>query len=436
MQTNELVLQNSKMYTTNSANKKMRFSGVELLRIIAIFLICLCHAIQTSMNFVDYSPSLNFTKMLLQILFVSGQIGNVLFIICSAYFLVDSKKTKAEKAINLLFDSTLISIIIFTGFLIGGYSFSFEDSMRQFLPDLFEHNWFIPVYVLMYLVHPLLNIVINKMGKKVHFTFCFVVIVFYGLVGLILGDEMGVDKLTKFFMIYFIVAYMKLYCGDFANDRKKNVKWFLITFFLFWVLAFIDKLLPVWNSHLDRFISIDYWFSPFLLPMLLFLFNIFKSFQFKNKFINYLASCSLFVYVIHENILLRSYIRPQYYEYVLGLNPDMYFWWIMLCAVGMFIGGMILSIIYKETFHRLTVFLSKKTAQGFYKLRDFAYKKINKEEVLIQSAPATIQETPTHLENTQEKIGDIESSVDLENFEKQDTALPKNSPQDKKDETG
>ena len=27
----------------------------------------------------------------------SGQIGNVLFIICSAYFLVDSKKTKAEK---------------------------------------------------------------------------------------------------------------------------------------------------------------------------------------------------------------------------------------------------------------------------------------------------------------------------------------------------
>ena len=114
----------------------------------------------------------------------------------------------------------------------------------------------------------------------------------------------------------------------------------------------------------------------------------------------------------------------------------MYFWWIMLCAVGMFIGGMILSVIYKETFHRLTVFLSKKTAQGFYKLRDFAYKKINKEEVLIQSVPVTIQETPTHLENTQEKIGNIESSIGLENFEKQDIALSKNSPQNKKDETG
>ncbi len=364
--------------------KSVRLSGVELLKIIAIFLICLSHALQTSQSFVDYSPSYDIPKIILVILMNSGQIGNVLFIICSAYFLVDSKKTKAEKTFNLLMDSALISILIFSGFLIGGYSFSSEDWLRQFLPDLFENNWFIGIYVAMYVVHPFLNIIIHNISKKTHFTFCLCVFLFFGLLGFLLADEVAVGNLAKFFMLYFIVAYMKLYCGDFANNRKKNVVWFLIFFAIFCIVGVLDRIAPVWSPNFSRFVMLEYWFSPITLPMLLFLFNIFKSFQFKNKFINYLSSCSLFVYLFHENILLRTYIRPQYYQYVMGLNPDLYFWWIMLCAVSMFVGGMILSVIYKETLHRLTVYLSKKLAVGFYKLRDYIYSKIDKSNIHSQ----------------------------------------------------
>ena len=362
-------------------NKKMRDSGVELLRIIAILLICLSHSLDTSRSFIDYSATYEFGTNLLKILMASGQIGNVLFIICSAYFLIDSTKTKADKAFNLLFDSALISIIMFFGFMIGGYSFNFEDGLRQFLPDIFEHNWFIGIYVLMYIVHPLLNKVIYSMGQKAHFTFCFIIFVFFGILGLVLGDEIAVGNLAHFIMVYFIVAYMKLYCSDFANDRKKNIKWFLITLVIFFVVGFLDCFLPVWNSYLSRFVSMTYWFSPVFLPMLLFLFNIFRSFTFKSKIINYIASLSLFVYLIHENILIRGNIRPKFFEWAMGVNPNMYFWWVMLCTIISFVGGIILSIIYKETLHRFTAFASKKFANGVSKLRDLSYAKFHKNKV-------------------------------------------------------
>ncbi len=393
MDTNENVLDTK---VAISENKKMRFSGIEALRIIAIFLICLCHALDTSVYYVDYSPTLKFPIVLLRILMSSGQIGNVLFIICSAYFLLDSKKTKAEKAFNMLLDSTLISIFIFISFLISGYSFTLENWIRHFLPDLFEHNWFIGIYVLMYAIHPLLNTVIFHMNKKSLFTFCLAVFIFFGIPGVIFWDEIAAGNLAKFIMVYFITAYVKLYCSDFSNNRKKNIKWFFIFLGMFCAQGIIAKTMPILHPYLSRFMMLEYWFSPITLPMLFFLFNIFKSFKFQSKIVNYLASCSLFVYLFHENLLLKTITRPQYYQYVMTLNSKLYFWWIMLCAVGMFMGGMILSFIYKETFHRLTLYLSKKIAKCYYKFRDYIYFKFYKEELLSENTQS-LQENLTNL---------------------------------------
>ena len=103
----------------------------------------------------------------------------------------------------------------------------------------------------------------------------------------------------------------------------------------------------------------------------------------------------------------------------MGINPDLYFWWIMLCAVGMFIGGMILSVIYKETLHRLTNYLSKKLAIGFYKLRDFAFTKINKEELKFNNSSLITQENTNLNLNSQEINNNIEkdTKIDTTNLE-------------------
>lgn len=107
-----------------ASTQKTRFSGVELLKVIAIFLICISHAVQTSELFIDYSPTFDPAIVVLKIFRYFGQVGNIIFIISSCYFLFLSKsKTKFEKAINLLLDSCFISIILFAGIFGGGQAF-------------------------------------------------------------------------------------------------------------------------------------------------------------------------------------------------------------------------------------------------------------------------------------------------------------------------
>lgn len=351
----------------NATEKKERFSGIELLRIIAMFLICMSHAVQTGMNFIAYSNS-QVANVFLNLLGYAGQIGNIIFIVCSSYFLLDSTKTKTEKVFRLLFDSTLISIIIFLSFVISGYSFSFEIAIKQFLPDFYSNVWFIPIYALFYLIHPLLNTIINNWDKKSHFAFCLIVFVLYGLLGLT-SWGLDVNQLMGFVFIYFFVAYIKKYCNGLSNSQKKNTVGFVIFFVLFVGLALLKYFLSV------EWLTINQLYSPILLPMVICMFNLFKNMKFKSKFINYLASCSLFVYCFHENILLQYIIRPKFYEYVLSANPNLYFCWVMICGIGMFVLGYLISLAYKISLSKATSYLSNKFSIFILFLIDKVFKR-------------------------------------------------------------
>lgn len=349
---------------------KERFSGVELLRIIAIFLICISHAIQTSEKFLDYT-STSALIIILRLFRHFGQIGNILFIICSSYFLLDSKGIKLNKLLKILLDSMFISIIIFIFFVIFGYEFSLTETIKQIFPDFFSNMWFIPIYILLYLLHPILNAAINNISQKAYFLLCFVIFALYGILGFA-GWDTGISFLVDFIIIYFIVGYMKKYCTNFSNDKKKNFYFFLLFTLCFALLSVLRSLLKL------NFIVLDHSASPILIPALLCLFNVFKLMNLKSNKINYLASCSLFVYCIHENILLRSIIRPEYYNYVLSINPNLYFIWIILCGFGMFIGGYILSLLYKISFSKITSFISKKLSNFIEKIINKVYNKFCK----------------------------------------------------------
>ena len=157
----------------NKESETQRRGGVELLRIIAIFLICMSHAVQTARANNNFGNVIS--NITLEIMSNFGQIGNILFIICSSWFLVDSKKVKGEKVFKILLDSMAISVIILLSFIIVGYDFTFGEIIVNIFPDFYGLLWFIPTYVLFYMVHPLLNHIINSISKKTHFTFLFII---------------------------------------------------------------------------------------------------------------------------------------------------------------------------------------------------------------------------------------------------------------------
>lgn len=378
------MLENSTVVSEDkNAGRSARLSGVELLRIIAIFLICLSHAVQKSENFpdyLDYTYSLSAGIIILKIFRYSGQIGNILFIICSSYFLLDSKRTKKEKAFNLLLDSTFISILVLSGFLIAGHKFTAMEIVSHLLPDFFQNLWFIPVYAVFYVIHPLLNSAINAMTRKGYLALLIVVFFACALPKIFFNGTISSSPLMDFVILYFIVAYMKKYCNDFTLDRKKNAVVFCISAGTFIVCALIRSILGTKTDYFRTVFDVDSYYSPILIPALLSLFNLFHTSKFRSGAVNYLASCTLFVYCFHENFLYRRIIVPKYYAYFLGNWGNLYFLWIMALALINFVGGFILAIIYRETFHRLTKILSVKIGKAFDWLCDKLYKRTEKAE--------------------------------------------------------
>ena len=107
--------------------KKERESGIELYKVIAIFLIVLSHVIQTLTEpnyvlgigegtFINIATATTDLNVLLLALFrICGVLGNNMFFICSAWFLVNSnalfkelvdspqKRTEKTEEVSMIF---------------------------------------------------------------------------------------------------------------------------------------------------------------------------------------------------------------------------------------------------------------------------------------------------------------------------------------------
>lgn len=92
---------------------KKRESGIEFLKIIAIFLIVFSHVMQTlsqKNGYIDYSDYLIDLShstadpfyLMLSIMRYAGVFGNTIFFICSAWFLTKVFTVKKDRIIHLV----------------------------------------------------------------------------------------------------------------------------------------------------------------------------------------------------------------------------------------------------------------------------------------------------------------------------------------------
>ncbi len=342
--------------TAKPSIRHNRQSSIELLRIIAMLLICVGHAFQT------YNSHLSQADGVSAITTHGAQLGNTLFIVCAAWFLADSRQTKPAKMIGILLDSTLISIVLFGitfATMHNSLNLGLGVIIHQFLPDLFSQLWFIPCYVLLYLIHPLLNVAMDKMNAKSHLAFVLIAFVLYGVLNGA-GASLPVCELIEFVLIYIFVGYAKKYATRFCGSIKWNFFAGLCSLLMIG-LVFTLRYLFRTNDRVVLLLGFSLIKCGFLMVLGLCIFNLFRKLTFSSKSVNFIASATLFVYCIHENYMLGTYVRPRYYDYVLQQFPNVNgIWFAFLCGIGMFVGGYILAIMYEVTAHRFTAWLSKK----------------------------------------------------------------------------
>ena len=102
---------------------KQRNSNIELLKIIAMIMIVFSHGmpdgdtemIRSAINLGTATTNVQY--FVIGLIHNMGQIGNDIFIVCSAWFLLDSNATKVKKIASMIGDCFAISVIMVLFFL-------------------------------------------------------------------------------------------------------------------------------------------------------------------------------------------------------------------------------------------------------------------------------------------------------------------------------
>lgn len=350
-------------------NNETRKSGIELAKIVAILLIVISHVVLSisteslslneTLDFINLnSATTNINTFILIVFRYLGSIGNDIFLISSIWFLCESNKTKLNKIINIILDVWFISLLFFLYYKNMRYEITVLETLRYLLPTFYGNNWYVTCYILLYAIHPLLNIVINNIDKKQHSILCATTMIIYcGLC--LLSQQLYINSLLVFIVIYFFIAYIKKYCLE--RYESSNTKILLGSIIALLVLILVTDIaglkIPFLVNEMQKWDSIN---NPIIILMSLSIFVAFKNMDFKSKLINYVSGLSLFIYLIHENELLVKHSRSELVFTVknmlgMGFSPIV----VLGISIMFFIILLVIAILYKETIGRITKIISK-----------------------------------------------------------------------------
>ena len=139
------------------------------------------------------------------------------------------------------------------------------------------------------------------------------------------------------------------------NNKKKNIACLIIGIIGMIALPAVTNFAGLRVDALSD--KVQHWNetnNPFVILAALGLFNLVRQKEFTSKTINTLASVSLYVYVIHENIIIRTYLRPAIWTEIYNRIGHDYLYVIILCmSLAFFIASTILGLIYSKTIQRI-----------------------------------------------------------------------------------
>lgn len=342
----------------------MRDSGIELLKVIAILLIVINHVVQTLgsenplIGYSDYILDLSCAtkEMQLVILMIMrhfGTLGNNIFFICSAWFLLDRKTVSVRKITEIMMDVWVISVILLAAVQIF-MGVSVPLIVKSLLPTTFANNWYLTCYILFYAVHTSLNKIILGMTQKQLLKAASVLAFLYIGCDFVKGGLFFPSSLILWGTLYFVIAYIKFYCKETFRSNKVQLILLTIGFLGMVAMVFLTNALGLKTPiFYDKTLKWVVNCNPFLILMALSAFGLAKNFHFKSKLINNISKLSLLVYIIHENILVRAYIRPLIWQWLYKqVGYDHVVALALAYAVVWFILALILSEVYQKTLQR------------------------------------------------------------------------------------
>ena len=351
---------------------KERKSNFELLRIVAILLIISFHYVFNS-GYIFYN--LNINSLIIKSFYFLGELGVSLFVLITGYFQINGKFS-SKKLIKLIIQVNFYNmIIVFIYHYINGSIFSFITNKKEiillFFPIIFRKYWFITDYIVLYILSPFINKIIKNMSqvdfKKALLVSLLIFCIIPTIFGFVKNNPEAFEPYNRFIwlvILYSIGTYIRLYSIKIFSKKKNTiliaiVSIFTMVFGIIIIYIFKDFFAKVGTTE------VAYFWHPNCIPILFLsiaIFELFKNIKLNyNKVINKMASTTLAVYILHNNIL-SNFLWTKVFKTLKCLNSKYYLFYIIITTLIIFIVGMIVDLI-RQQLEKITVnkFLESKT---------------------------------------------------------------------------
>lgn len=304
---------------------KTRQSNFELLRIVSMFLIVMAHC-STYFGLTEkYSATLGINKIILDFFHVGVNLGVASFILISGYFMVD-QKTTLKRILKLWGQVFFYTVSIWAIWVVvkavqGGLNYKVvaKQGLFAFFPVLARHYWYVSAFVIVMLLSPFLNKIIQSLSQRAYSRLLTILIIIFvviiGGIPKLLTDMVG-GRLVAMIVVYFIAGYIK----RFRTEKKNNAGKHLLVAFLSFIVLFAGTYLITYvgvKTNNAFILKNIYFYRPFISPIVIIgsvsLFLGFTELNIKHsKFINVVASCTFGVFLLHSNNIIAPLISKLF----------------------------------------------------------------------------------------------------------------------------
>lgn len=287
--------------------KKVRNSNFEILRLISMLLIVVHHF--AHYGTFDELSVFSTSKLAIDLLKLGGKVGVDIFILIGSYFLV-GKKFKLAQPVYLLVIGFAYSA---SGYLIALLSNQATLGFVDIYRNLFlipSQYWFLNAYVMFLCIVPLLNFVVKGFSKATLAKVIVVMTILWAILANLTDEQYGYSRLGFFAYLFLISSYIKLYLPE-KEENIKKVKASLLKFVgLSFAVILLINCIGIWYPPALSWTEKIFLENNFLtLAIAVTTFLLFKNLPpRRSKGINYLASATFGVYLIHENIHVRPWL--------------------------------------------------------------------------------------------------------------------------------
>ena len=298
--------------------EKRRQANIELLRILAMFMVVILHYLTKGGALISMVENTNMLNLWLWYVEALCIVTINVYVLISGYFLIEAK-WKISRLIKLWFQVMFYSVgvpVVCLVFNIGEVKrWGLYDWINVLFPIQMEHYWFMTAYVVFYLFLPALSIGVKKLSKKQHKLVIWGLLLVFSVPKSILPIGIPTDRYGYdygwFLCLFMLASYVRLYGINFMKSWKKSLMVYGVSVTGIWGISLLCAILSQKGLPLKYAMDMPYCYNHILvLVAALSLFYVFYHIQIPEgkveRFICRISRYSLGVYLLHENMAIRT----------------------------------------------------------------------------------------------------------------------------------